>query len=593
VSVGGVGSWQQSASQTTASVTVGSGAGSYDASVWERDQAGNQAGAQTIPLRYDPDAPSPPSLGPARPTWLGSSQLSQPESLNSIAGGPSGVYGYQVAIDGMPTGGWQQANSSGLFDISQLTDGVHQLCAVAFSGAGVQSPEACTTLQIDRQAPSTSVSSDTPQASTSWVNHPVVLTINCSDAIAGCQSVSYSLDGGPAQTINGSSAQVTVSASGQHTLDAWSTNNAGNSSSPGGEQALVDTSTPQGAFEPTNPNNPQQLTVDVADAYSGVATGQIQLDVDGGWTSLPTRYDSAGHLSAIASDDQFPRGSWAVRALVSSAAGTTATITNYPDGTAVTHAIPARLQTILHVGRATIDIRVCHARLVRVKARLAHRRRAQNQHPVARLRRICDVRHVPAAGVPVRLSAPRALTVSGELDSTLGQPLSGQWVQVVFTANGWTAQQLGWVRTDTHGRFTYRLPAGGSGTVSLAFPGTSLLGDSRSQLAVKVRGQILASVTIRAGGQRSILSMSGQVLGGYIPPGGVEIQPEYIELGQPALVWAPFGPPIYTNAHGHWSRNIQVATQAHGHAYLLRFVANRQAEWPFEPTASRVFNRTL
>ncbi len=603
VSVAAVSSAQQSASQTTANVTVGSAPGGYSASVWEQDQAGNQASPQSVALYYDPSKPSAPSFGPGRATWIGSSGTQLPETLSATAGGPSGVYGYSVSVDGTPSTSWHSANvkadagGNGSFSISNLADGMHQLCAVAFSGAGVAGPEACTTIRIDRQPPTTTISSDTPQAQTAWVNHPVTLTVSCADqpGLSGCQSVSYQLDGGAVTTETGSSASVVVSGSGAHTLSAWSTDNAGNVGQAISAQALVDVSAPQGFFEPQSPSEPQQLAVAAADPYSGVAGGQIQLQINGSWTALQTSYDNAGQLTAIAPDDQLPRGSWAVRAIVWNAVGNQAVITAYADGVAVTHQVPARVQTTLRVGRTLIATRSCRARISALRARRLHGRLARNQRPAARLRHSCTTRLIPARTANVRLSAPRGLVVHGQLELASGQPVSGQRVRDSFEAVGWTERQLGATATDARGRFVFTLPPGASGTVTFTFSGSDELGDAQARITTQVRGEVLARVAsgLVGRGGASILRVSGRLVGGYVPQGGVQIQPEYIELGQPTLAWAPFGAPIYTDRRGRWSREIPISPDAAGRTYLLRFVVNRQSGWPFGATVSGVFRRRL
>ncbi len=598
VSVAGVSSSQQSASQTTANVAVGSSAGGHSASVWEQDQAGNQASPQSVALYYDPSKPSAPSFGPARATWIGASGAQLPETLSATAGGPSGVYGYSVSVDGTPSTSWHSANvkadggGNASFSISSLTDGVYQLCAVAFSGAGVAGPQACTTIRIDRQPPTTTITSDTPQSQTAWVNHPVTLTVSCADqpGLSGCQSVSYQLDGGAVTTETGSSASVVVSGSGAHTLRAWAADNAGNVAQAISEQALVDVSAPQGYFEPQQPSDPQELAVAVADPYSGVAGGQIQLQINGGWTALQTSYGD-GQLTAIASDDQLPKGSWAVRAIVWNAVGNQAVITSYADGVAVTHQVPARVQTTLRVGRTLIATRSCAAHISKVKPHRVHGHLARNQRPVARLTRACRTKLVPARTANVRLPAPRGLVVHGQLELASGQPVSDQRVQVSFQAVGWTEQQLGATTTDGHGRFGYTLPPGASGTVTFTFPGSDQLGDAHTRITTEVRGEVLARVANRL--NVGVLRVSGRLVGGYVPQGGVQIQPEYIELGQPTLAWAPFGAPIYTDRRGRWARDIPISPAAAGHTYLLRFGVNRQSGWPFGATVSRVFRRRL
>jgi hypothetical protein len=591
-------SWQQAASQTTAQPTVPGGAGGYTMSVWEQDQAGNQASPQSIALYYDSNPPGAPAFGPSRPSWIGADRVSVPETLAAAAGGPSGIYAYQVTVDRAPSGDWHQANvradsgGGGSFDIFKLADGVHTLEAQAFSGAGVAGPVSKTTIRIDRQPPSTTISSDTPQAQTQWGNHPVTLSMSCADqpGLSGCRSVSYQLDGGPVQTATGSSTTLTVSSSGAHTLRAWSTDNAGNVGQAASDQALVDVSAPQGYFAPSDPNTPTQVVVDVADSDSGVAGGQIQMQQNGSWTSLPTSYDGNGHLTTAIADTTLPNGSYALRALVWDAAGNQATITATADGSAEVITLPLRLVTALHTGQAEALVRHCTTRTVHLRPIRTHGHRLRHQRPRTRLVRHCGLVPVPHSAGPLRLYYGQRATVRGLLETPQRQPISGAQVSVSGQAPGWTSQQLATLRTDGQGRFTYVVPAGPSRTLTFQFPGTATLRDSQATAAFDVvgKGTLRTSKrTIRAG---KTLTLSGRIEGGYIPDSGKIVQLwDWTSVGG----WQPFYRPAYTDHAGRWHIAFKTAAGARGYTFRFRAALLTQNGWPYLKALSPTVSVTI
>jgi hypothetical protein len=536
---------QQTASQTTAGVSVPWGAGSYPVYVWEQDQAGNQGQQQAATLDYDPNAPGAPSLGPVRPTWVGADQVSVPETFSASAGGPSGIYGYETAVDGSPTGDWHSKNSGASFDISGLSDGVHTLEVRAFSGAGVPGPVSTTTIRIDRQPPSTTIGSDTPQAQTQWVNHPVTFTLGCTDqtGLSGCQSVSYQLDGGSVQPAVGSSTTVAVSSSGQHTLRAWSTDGAGNVGQAVSEPVLVDLGSPQGYFQAADPSNPRQVVADVADPESGVAGGQIQMEEGGVWQDLPTAYDGAGHLTATIPDTILPDGNYALRAVVWNAAGNQATINANVDGTAEVIAIPLRVASQLDVAKATALVRRCTAHLVRLQPQGD----ARNQRLPELIAHRCRLVPVPQSRARLTLGHEQTATLRGLLQTVGGQPIANAQVIVTAQPSGWASRRAGTVTTDSQGRFTYTVAAGPSRTMSFTYGGTATVQPvttSRS-VAVRAAGTLrLAHPVVHLG---QYARFTGRLLGGYIPSGGAVVEVQALDRG----VWRTIAL-AQTNRRGGW-----------------------------------------
>lgn len=241
----------------TVTLTAGTDAGDYQGWVWDVDQADNQGTPAPVDLPYDPTAPSAPTMTPGWSGPIGQAQAATiPEDLHSTAG-PSQVYGYQVTVDSQPTGGWQNVNSTGAYDLSTLTDGLHTLYARALSGAGVASPVSETSIDLEQNGPSVTVAPSPTIPPDDQVTTPETFTLACVDRTdPGCKSITYTIDGGAPVTVTGPGATVTVSGDGQHTLTAYSTDQAGNES-----QATTVTFTiaTPGTPQPANP--PSVFTV--------------------------------------------------------------------------------------------------------------------------------------------------------------------------------------------------------------------------------------------------------------------------------------------------------------------------------------------
>ncbi len=563
-------------------------AGAHTVKAWSVDNAGNVGQPVTAEAMVDPNPPGAPAFGPAR-GWIDATQIKDPETISAQSGGPSGISGYEVAVDSQPTGNPANINSAGSFNISALADGTHQLCAIAYSGAYVAGPSACTTIKINRNPPTTTVTSDAPQAQTGWVGHSVTWTITCTDppTASGCASISYNVDGGATQTVAGSTATIVLGTSGARTLTAWSTDNAGNGGPSAAAQALVDVTPPQGFFEPPSLSNPQQLVVAAADGQSGVAGGQIQIGVNGAWQSLPTAFDaSAGTLSAVARDNQLPRGSWPVRALVWDAVGNQATVTSYANGIAVTHSVPARVQTEILAGIASVPLRTCAV----ARAASASPQQREGADMRARIRARCKVSEVPHNGGPLRLAYGQAATISGIALTMTGQALADIPILVEAQPPGWPSQEVARLTTSPAGRFSYRLPAGPSRALTFTFSGNNTLGGAAATISVRVQGR----ATITAGEARAgqPLALSGRVFGGYIPPAGTLIQLQYRVVGFPAG-WSPFDVLVRTHANGSWAKTVVLPRTAAGFTYLLRGAIASQSGWPWTGATTNVIARAV
>ncbi|MHB1836555.1 MAG: Ig-like domain repeat protein, partial [Solirubrobacteraceae bacterium] len=366
--------------------------------------------------------------------------------------------------------------------------------------------------------------------------------------------------------------------------------NAGNSSAPQAWNFLIDDTPPTGAFLPSNPSNPDAVTVEVADTGSGVAGGQIQIETASGWQNLQTAYDaSGGALTATVPDNgTLPDGTYQLRALVWDVAGNEATITNDPltaRPAAVT--LPLRIPTELIVGRAQAQITRCRLQRELLRARRPGKHRAL----ASRLVRSCRRVRIPHATGIVRLRYGERATVDGLLQTVDGTPLAGKTVTITTQAPGWRAANAGSVSTDSTGRFTYTMPAGASRTVTFSYGGDAILRPSVATQAVAVVGRstIVVGRRVRVGAR---LRISGRLAGGFVPPAGVLVQLWYRVRGVPAG-FAPFEHAIATNRTGRWSISFPVSRGARGYTYLFRAVISRQSGWPFLTTVTRTVARRV
>ena len=111
---------------------------------------------------------------------------------------------------------------------------------------GAESPRS-TGASIDTTAPTATASvSPTPNAA-GWNNtSPVTVTITADDGTSGSgvASISYTVDGGAQQTVNGAMASVPVTGQGTHTVSYFATDKAGNAGTAKSQAVKIDTVAP-------------------------------------------------------------------------------------------------------------------------------------------------------------------------------------------------------------------------------------------------------------------------------------------------------------------------------------------------------------
>ncbi|KRE91894.1 beta strand repeat-containing protein [Arthrobacter sp. Soil764] len=112
---------------------------------------------------------------------------------------------------------------------------------------GAESPRS-TGVSSDSTAPVASVSSlsPTPNAAGWNTTSPVTVTITADDGPAGSgvASITYSVDGGAKQTVNGAAATISVTGDWTHTISYFATDKAGNASAAQTQAVWIDSQAP-------------------------------------------------------------------------------------------------------------------------------------------------------------------------------------------------------------------------------------------------------------------------------------------------------------------------------------------------------------
>jgi hypothetical protein len=164
--------------------------------------------------------------------------------------------------------------------------------------AGNSTSASSPAVRIDRTAPNTTVT-----APPAWNKTDVTLSLDANDALSGVGTTFYVLDGGAQQT----GTSVPVTAQGNHTLQFWSTDRAGNTESPHTVSFGIDktsptishTQTPAANADGWN-NTSVTITFHCADTLSGIATctGPQSVTAEGqDEPVLGTATDNAGNTA--------------------------------------------------------------------------------------------------------------------------------------------------------------------------------------------------------------------------------------------------------------------------------------------------------
>ncbi len=512
--------------------------------------AGNQSAAGTVSFRVDTQAPGVViSDAAVTPDTAGGPVALTVSAAEGVAA--SGVASVSCAVDG---GAWQTTFGS-VARVSVAGQGAHTVDCYATTTAGVNSQPVSQTVRIEAVSPTLSVTGAPPVGV--WSTVPESVTMNAA-AAAGAQihAIDCQLGGMPhvygnpvaAQT---ESVEVTVPPPGGQ-LTCQAVDSAGNVSAPQSVAFLIDDTPPVGFFLAPDPRLPDVVTVAVSDSGSGVAGAVVEMEVDGLWRHLASRWNPvAGTVTAGIPDNGSLRpGSYPLRAQVWDRAGNTALVQSTVAGAPESVRLPLRVLTSLHV-----------------KLTLGRRRRASSAAVAAR----------PTLGYGARATVVGALAEGHH-------PLGGAVVELSQRILGAARfREIATARTARDGRFEFALAAGASRTIRVSYAGNAQLRGVVADAQVRVRGAVTLAAPGRALGG-SLATLSGRVLGGHVPGAGLLVQLWYRVAGQPG--WEPFERAVRTDRRGAWELRFVVSRAARGRRYLFRAVVAAQSGWPYEGAVS-------
>jgi hypothetical protein len=317
-----------------------------------------------------------------------------------------------------------------------------------------------------------------------------------------------------------------------------------------------------------DPGDPRQLRVDVADATSGVADGRVEYRAEGetGFNRLATARDG-GVLSARLDDQGLSAGRYELRAVVTDVAGNEAVIDRWGDGSAATLGMPLRLEAKITVA-GDVKPRRC--------SKTSRRLRGKARRRKAAARRKC--RRKAPSKASLELGHGKRAKSTGRLTTGGGVAIADAPVVVEGQArSGGPFVRVGAARTDTQGKFGFKIPAGPSRTVRYRYDGTNTVKPAAAQLRTKVRAAARLGANRRRLRNGQAVRFTGRLLGRPIPSAGKVVSLQ-ARVGRR---WRTFATPR-ANAKGVFRHRYRFTATTGLRRYAFRAVVAREAAYPYE-----------
>lgn len=270
------------AAQTyTAPVNI-SGGGIHTVNYWSVDNAGNAEEQKSVTVRVDNTAPSTQistSGTVGNNGWYRSSvqasltasdsQVGVNVTMYRVDGGPTMVYGGPFTVSG---------------------EGQHQVLYWSNDKLSNTEAQQTATIKIDSTVPTIQNSVSGPAGGNGYFKGAAQVTLTASDNLSGVANKYYRIDGGATQTY---ASTFTVSGSGNHAVDYWTVDLAGNVAGTATVIVKIDITAPltQASLSGTTGTNDWylgavQVSLLATDSLSGVQTTYYKLD--GGTTKTYT-----------------------------------------------------------------------------------------------------------------------------------------------------------------------------------------------------------------------------------------------------------------------------------------------------------------
>jgi hypothetical protein len=413
-------------------------------------------------------------------------------------------------------------------DTSRYGQGALPLTLSTSDAAGV--PASVTkTVYADNSTPAISLSGPVDAASTAGTQY---VTATAGGSPSGIADVVCSVDGGPAQSYSGGSAQVPVNGIGTHTVSCYAQDNAVDPSGAHGQSSTATTSLKIG----------QPTMVGIAfDKLVGLRchAARVRAEVPGHWITVRR------------------------------------------------HGKRVKVKTRAHT-RVERLMR-CHPRTVRRRTVVFVRQRRHGH--LVKVKRIKIVRVVVPPRVIARTSRAvgfgRGTTVNGYLGTVAGIAIGGHAVRILTAPDNGGGQftQAAVVTTAANGTWTATLPPGPSRIVEAVYGGgPTTEGASSGQVRVIVPAKVkLLSVSPRVAWGGTV-RITGQLFGGYIPPGGALVR---LRIGQGSS-YQTYGVQEHVTGNGRFTTTYTFGAGYAGiyKSYWFQIATLPMGNYPYAPAAS-------
>ena len=273
---------------------TGEGAGQTQ-QVTVTDKAGNSATFTSPAINIDLTTPATAAAVSgitSNPDWYTSAVSVTLIATDNLSGVAQTLY----RVDGGATQTYASA-----FLVS--SDGVHTVEFWSVDVAGNTEGHQSRIIKIDSVAPVTQASASGTAGANNWYRSAVQVSLNASDNVAGVQSSFYRIDGGATQTYAGA---FVLSSPGQHSVDYWSVDHAGNTEATHSILIKIDTTAPvvSAVANPSTANKgPRPVTVTISgnasDALSRISSASFNVIDEYGVTqpSGPVTVQANGNYS--------------------------------------------------------------------------------------------------------------------------------------------------------------------------------------------------------------------------------------------------------------------------------------------------------
>jgi hypothetical protein len=310
----------------------------------------------------------------------------------------------------------------------------------------------------------------------------------------------------------------------------------------------VDNTPPNVAFENLqDPDDPELVRVSVVDATSGLGSGTIYLRPAGtsGWQPLATELQG-GELATRVDSAAYPPGQYEFLTTVNDVAGNTASTTQRQNGQPMVLTLPLKSGVLL------------------------------------------DARLEPGGGSKLRLPYGDDAKVAGRLTDAAGQPLADKEITVdeYFGSGALIDHRVRAVQTDPGGKWSSRIPAGPSRSVTASFAGTPrYLDDEREAGSVVVNSKASFDTSRRRVREGKSVRFRGRVRhrAARIPDAGKLVE---LQVHEGAGQWNTVGEALHTDADGHYRLHYRFGRfYTSDVRYRFRVKVDREQGWPYRAPA--------